>query len=361
MSFRCTSQLFFARSLCFAVVVIAVIAVVVSAASPAEANCSMTTVAAIATEYNKLGGPEGPLGCPVGAQHAGVDIAGALVQQFEHGAITYTPSFAPHMTLAGYVRGSLATIVWDNVDPDFAGYDVLTAGGSLSSPKYAALRQNGGSSGEAHLTLPSYGESITLAACGARRSRFNSKIAPQGPLSCNDYVQDGGILAQGFVLTPAMGVFPTPTPAPTPAPALTGFLQYDDNSISVPSASSLYGFTHLTLYQNGNYKWTMHFHNSDIFADYDITLAAAVVTDIGVAFTFEQKGHIPDGVSDLDPPAITGNDPRIAHYWTSLVPEAGVWGVAASVTEMNGVSPAPPAALLQLATHPIDKIYTVYP
>jgi hypothetical protein len=272
-----------------------------------------------------LAGPAGPLGCPVGAEHAGVDIAGALVQDFEHGAITFTPSFAPHMTLAGYVRGSAATIEWDNIDPDFAGYDLLTAGGSLTDPKYTALHQSGGSSGEAHLTLPSSGESITLAACGSRTSKFNAKIFPPPPI-CNDYVQSGGILVQGFVLTPAMGIFPTPAPSAVPTQALPTVLHYDDNAFGVPGSAPVSGFTHLTLYQNGNFTWTVHFHNSTVVEDYAVYCGAAIVTNDGIAFTFEQGGIISQGPSNFDPPADTGNDPLIAKYWPNLVANAGVWG-----------------------------------
>ena len=65
--------------------------------------------------YRRLGGPQGPLGCPLSDE---ADVGdGGRYNQFEHGQIVWSPKQGTHMTLAAWQAGDSIMLKWGPTDP----------------------------------------------------------------------------------------------------------------------------------------------------------------------------------------------------------------------------------------------------
>jgi hypothetical protein len=84
-----------------------------SAQRPAlAAPCSVDASGDIGAEWSKLGGADGPLGCPTQPQQSAVID---LSQNFQHGQIVTSPNLGPHATLTVYVDSARElNVVWDS-------------------------------------------------------------------------------------------------------------------------------------------------------------------------------------------------------------------------------------------------------
>lgn len=92
---------------------------------------------------------------------------------------------------------------------------------------------------------------------------------------------------------------------------------------SLTSDLPLGGWVHVVFQENGDYTFTCHAHDSG-FDDIDYVLSAVVMTQDGIAFTFQHSGSL-QGTSgalvpkrDDDPPPSSGTNQTIAKEWAGI-------------------------------------------
>lgn len=83
---------------------------------------------------------------------------------------------------------------------------------------------------------------------------------------------------------------PSPPPSPPPPPELDK-LELDTGSIGFNDGVAAGGNSHLSLFPNGAYSFTGHFHDSGAVS-YDTSLVWVLKGNSGTAFTFSHKGRI---------------------------------------------------------------------
>lgn len=247
------------------------------------AGCTYPASGDILAAWSRLGGETGSLGCPRETQHAGTGIAGSLVQKFEHGEISATPSFSPHMTLAVYIDVAKEMhVVWNNVTTNYGSLMIGTLpAAKLGSPRFVYRTVPYVADGSAEFTMATSLEDAYLVGCPSQT--FANRLVPAKP--CNTSAQDGGDITQSVDLTIAMA-----PPPPPPAPVV--------NEISLPFPNLTFkgdtpvnAYAYLTLYQNGTVQYSGHFHDSGA-PSYSTEMVCGVVSADGVAFTATHKGSI---------------------------------------------------------------------
>lgn len=108
---------------------------------------------------------------------------------------------------------------------------------------------------------------------------------------------------------------------PTPPPTLPSQLgPYDTGYISFDNGIPVGGNGSLTLYQDGTYSFTCHFHDSGA-PSYDVDFVWVIASNSGMAFSFEAKGHVAgtfeSGSRDWDFTQ-TGQNDQIKAAWSDL-------------------------------------------
>lgn len=131
---------------------------------------------------------------------------------------------------------------------------------------------------------------------------------------------------------------------------------FNASNITFNNGVPVGGFAQLTLFQNGAYSFTGHFHDSGAVG-YNDELVWVVVDAAGVAYTFKHSGHMGGTFtsgSRNDDWNNTGNNQAIAQGWANLCRsykwrwQANVnWDVAAA---MNAILAAIKAAGTVIAT-----------
>jgi hypothetical protein len=120
------------------------------------------------------------------------------------------------------------------------------------------------------------------------------------------------------LVEPEVMVAAPPPPPPPPLPALLG--PFDTGYVSFNNSVPVGGSASLTLYANGNYNFSGHFHDSG-FPSYKLQLGWVIVDASGNAYTFAHQGSmfgtIESGSRDDDWTS-TGNNPAIAEGWAEL-------------------------------------------
>lgn len=106
--------------------------------------------------------------------------------------------------------------------------------------------------------------------------------------------------------------------APQALPTQLG--PFDANSITFNNGVPVGGNAHLTLFSNGNFHFSGHFHDSGAVG-YNDELAWVIVDAAGVAYTFKHSGHMggtfTSGSRD-DNWDQSGNNAAVAHGWANL-------------------------------------------
>ena len=136
--------------------------------------------------------------------------------------------------------------------------------------------------------------------------------------SCDQWVGFNDIEFQGqptviVTLGPQAGQFSTP--------ALPGQLDWDSGYITFSNGVAVGGYSHLTLFVDGTYMFTGHFHDSGS-AEYNMSLVWAVVNSQNNAYTFTTSGHVAgtfeSGSRDYNWSNNAQND-LIKQNWASIV------------------------------------------
>jgi LGFP repeat len=71
----------------------------------------------------------------------------------------------------------------------------------------------------------------------------------------------------------------------------TGQLDFDFPSITFGGGVPVGGFAHLTLFQDGNYKFTGHLHDSGA-TEYNVAAVIGVKDGVNRVYTFQTQGHV---------------------------------------------------------------------
>lgn len=89
-------------------------------------------------------------------------------------------------------------------------------------------------------------------------------------------------------LVPPKRPEPTAPPAPPPLPST---IDFQSGPITFSGGTPVGGWCNLRLYQNGNYEFWGHFHDSGA-PSYDAGFLWFIVDNDGQAYTFERKVHL---------------------------------------------------------------------
>jgi hypothetical protein len=132
------------------------------------------------------------------------------------------------------------------------------------------------------------------------------------PISTNFPVKAG--LHSGVTAVARDSIPWTPPPPPPP-----GQLDFNIPSITFDNGVPVGGNAHLTLWNNGNYVFSGHFHDSGA-TEYNMQLVIAV-SDGAHAYTFEHQGHVSgtfeSGSRDNDWND-TGTHPELVASWSNI-------------------------------------------
>jgi hypothetical protein len=120
------------------------------------------------------------------------------------------------------------------------------------------------------------------------------------------------------LIKPMFGNAKPPPPPPPPVNPQLG--PWSTGSITFDNGVPVGGWGQLTLFSNGNYTFSGHFHDSGA-TSYDVEQSWVVVSSKGIAFTFTASGHcagtFESGSRDYDW-TDSGNNAAIAQNWADL-------------------------------------------
>jgi hypothetical protein len=109
-------------------------------------------------------------------------------------------------------------------------------------------------------------------------------------------------------------------PPPPPPPLPTELGPFQAPNINFDNGVPVGGNMSLAIFQNGDYSFSGHFHDSG-FPSYDVDAVWVVVSNSGKAFTFEVKGNmygtLQSGSRNYDF-AQNGNNTQIRDAWPDL-------------------------------------------
>jgi hypothetical protein len=110
-----------------------------------------------------------------------------------------------------------------------------------------------------------------------------------------------------------------PPPPPLPPPALAR-IELDTGYITFSGGVPVGGYSHLSLFPNGAYSFTGHYHVSG-WLSYDTSLVWVVGSNAGTVFTFSHKGRVHgtgESGSRDDDWGDSATNPAIAAAWNDL-------------------------------------------
>ena len=278
-------------------------------------GCTYAASGDILAAWSRLGGETGALGCPRAPQHAGSGTAGSFVQKFEHGEVSTSPSFSPHMTLAAYVDVSKTLhVVWNNVTTPYGalmiGTRVVgTLAGTVDGFSYRTVAY--AADGTATFAMAN-AEDVDLVGCPSEA--YASRLAPYK--ACNTSAQAGGNATEPLALTVALA-----PPPPPPAPVLPDRLVFNWPSLTFSGGTPVGGYANLTLFQNGNVAYSGHLHDSG-FPNYSTQVVCGAVSADGVAFAAVHSGSLTGssgGSQGNDDWNQTTTNAEITSDWPELV------------------------------------------
>jgi hypothetical protein len=107
---------------------------------------------------------------------------------------------------------------------------------------------------------------------------------------------------------------------PPPPPPQLDKIELDTGYITFGGGVPVGGYSHLSLFPDGAYSFTGHFHDSG-WPSYDTSLVWAVGSASGSVFTFSHKGRVHgtgESGSRDDDWGDSGTNPAIAAAWADL-------------------------------------------
>lgn len=119
-------------------------------------------------------------------------------------------------------------------------------------------------------------------------------------------------------LAEALGLHPVPTAAPAEAPARLG--PWNTGPITFSGGVPVGGWANLTLFSDGSYNFSGHFHDSGA-TSYNTALVWAVKSGAGTIYTFVHQGRVHgtfESGSRDDDWNNSGNNPALAAGWADL-------------------------------------------
>ncbi|MEH2325620.1 MAG: hypothetical protein V7K32_19080 [Nostoc sp.] len=112
----------------------------------------------------------------------------------------------------------------------------------------------------------------------------------------------------------------TPVAPLLPSPSVLPSIQLDTGTISFNNGVPVGGYSHLSLFPNGAYSFTGHFHDSGA-TSYDTGLVFALKDSLGTTFTFSHTGRthgtFESGSRDDDWNE-SGTNPVLAADWGNI-------------------------------------------
>jgi uncharacterized protein with LGFP repeats len=269
---------------------------------------------AIRDKYNSLGGPNSLLGLPVCDV---VDLNGQVVHfqgggqvvHFQGGSIYWSRPTGAH-EVHGPIRDKWASLGWQD---SFLGYPVCDVVGLTNGQ---VVHFQGGS---IYWSRPTGAHEVhgpirdKWASLGWQDSFLGYPISDvQGiPGGLVSYFQNGKILSYSQGRTYAVQ-----------AVSQMSFSAGDPNThvITFDNGVPVDGSAQLTVYADGSYNFTGHFHNSSDFASYNDSLVIGLVSPSGVLYTFVHHGSVPlhfiNGGDDTWDDS--GTNPALAAGWADL-------------------------------------------
>jgi hypothetical protein len=118
-----------------------------------------------------------------------------------------------------------------------------------------------------------------------------------------------------------------PSPPLPPPPPLLDKLELDSGYITFSGGVPVGGYSHLTVFPNGAYSFTGHFHDSGA-TSYDMALVWVIRSGSGSAFTFAHSGRVhgtfESGSRDFDW-GDSGTNPALAAAWEDISRNGFQW------------------------------------
>jgi hypothetical protein len=111
-----------------------------------------------------------------------------------------------------------------------------------------------------------------------------------------------------------------PPPIPPPVPRQLDQIQLDTGGIVFRNGVPVGGNSHLSLFPNGAYSFTGHYHDSGA-TSYDMGLVWVIKSSSGTAYTFAHAGKVHgtfDPGSRNDDWGDTGTNPALSAGWADI-------------------------------------------
>jgi hypothetical protein len=278
---------------------------------------------AIGAKYDSLGGPAA-YGLPTSDEADAPGVPGVRVQQFHDGdyyagLIEWSAATGAH-TVYGAIGAEYMALANET---DYYGTDVQTilaapTSDEMDVPGVAGARMNTFQGGEIYFS-PGTGAHVVYGGINQLYSwsmggptsylglpTSDEEGVPSGRVS---YFQGGKI-----VWTPGGGAYPVQA---------VSQMTFDTNEFNFGSGffdPPVQGWAELTVYADGGYHFTGHFHDSG-FLSYRDNIAFGLLGTSGYLYTFVHSGYMSGtlgGGSRDDNWDVTGSDPRLAANWADL-------------------------------------------
>jgi hypothetical protein len=120
-------------------------------------------------------------------------------------------------------------------------------------------------------------------------------------------------------------------PAPPPPP-LPDTMTWGPLSVTFSDGTALGGSITVVANKQGDWTFSGHMHDSG-FDSYDFTIAVAIMTPSGIAYTLSQNGHTQGTSANLFGPnrdcdwTNSGNNPSIRDDWAQVVEAVVDWRI----------------------------------
>lgn len=126
--------------------------------------------------YQRLGGAQGPLGCPLSDEADAGN--GGRFNQFEHGQIVWSPHQGNHMTLAAWQAGDSVMLQWGPTDPYH--YDKFLVRYDFNGANFGQQDWAGGNQGQFQINVARPGRYTLVVEGCDEGGAFSSSKCRQG-------------------------------------------------------------------------------------------------------------------------------------------------------------------------------------
>ncbi len=255
------------------------------------------------------------LGLPTYDEMNVTGVAGARMTTFQHGIIYWSSATGAHVVYGAIGAEYAAT----GDETDYFGNDVkqilgLPTSDEMNVPGVAGARMNTFQRGTIYWS-PATGAHVVYGAIGAEYQGMGGPTSYLGLPTSDEQGIPGGretFFTNGKILwTPQGGAH-----AVQAVPEMT----FNWNNITFNNGVPVGGWAELTVYADGSYDFSGHFHDSG-FPSYNDSLVFGLVSPSGVLYTFAHSGHmagtIESGSRD-DNWNVSGSDPSLAAGWADL-------------------------------------------